>query len=423
MLAFMAVILLIAGLVNVVNYSVVTARMDETIGFIYDYETGNTREDYPPGKPGRNRPAPGQPDKAEPPGGPPAAGNIASPGSPFMGLPDVEENYMTRFFVVRFDQNGEIESTSMDYVASVDSSGAKELADKVMSGGKDKGYIKDFRYAKKSMDDSEIIIFLNAGRELEYMASLRNLTLAVSLVSLLLVFILVVLLSNRAIRPIANNISRQKQFITDASHELKTPLTSISTSLDVIAMEHGEDEWTENIKNQIERMNRLVSELVQLSRLDEELPLPAKEHFSLSSTAEEIAEVFRPQAKALEKNLSTEIRKDVNILGDKAAVQQLMSVLLDNAVKYSDANGDIRFSVYKKRNKAVIEVFNTCRFEVPPDTDKLFDRFYRPDSSRSTETGGNGVGLAIAKAVAEAHGGRITASCPSGKTMTIRVVL
>jgi signal transduction histidine kinase len=99
----------------------------------------------------------------------------------------------------------------------------------------------------------------------------------------------------------------------------------------------------------------------------------------------------------------------------------MLSVLLDNAVRYCDDHGDIRFSVYKKRNRINIEVFNTCQYDQIPDTDRLFDRFYRPDESRSTETGGNGVGLSIAKAVTLAHGGRISASCPSGKTMTIKI--
>ncbi len=330
---------------------------------------------------------------------------------------------MTRFFIARLDGEGKVLSTSLDFVASVDASGAKQLAEQVYSGKKDRGYIKEFRFAKEELRDTTVIIFLNSMRELRFMHTLRSLTIAVSVVSLLLVFILVVLFSNRAIRPIANNISRQKQFITDASHELKTPLTSISTSLDVLSMEHEDDEWIDNIRKQTGRMSKLVSELVQLSRLDEDNPLPDKEHFSLSSAAWETAEIFEAQAKASEKKFSVDIKDDVNLYGDKAAIHQMLSVLLDNAIRYSDANADIRFSVYKKKNKTVIEVFNTCDLNPVPDTEKLFDRFYRPDASRSTQTGGNGVGLAIAKAAAEAHGGTISACCPSGKTMTIKVIL
>lgn len=413
MAAFLAVILMVAVLVNLINYRVVTKSLDETISAIYEFEAGNP----PMPGPEMNN---GQPGTGA---NPPGPGAQAPPDGPFRGSPDAEAGYMTRFFIARLDGEGNVMSTSLDFVASVDASGAKQLAEQVYSGKKDRGYIKEFRFAKEELRDTTVIIFLNSMRELRFMHTLRSLTIAVSVVSLLLVFVLVVLFSNRAIRPIANNISRQKQFITDASHELKTPLTSISTSLDVLSMEHEDDEWIDNIRKQTGRMSKLVSELVQLSRLDEDNPLPDKELFSLSSAAWETAEIFEAQAKASEKKFSVNIKDDVNLYGDKAAIHQMLSVLLDNAIRYSDANADIRFSVYKKKNKTVIEVFNTCDLNPVPDTEKLFDRFYRPDASRSTQTGGNGVGLAIAKAAAEAHGGTISAYCPDGKTMTIKVII
>ena len=395
MLAFLSVIALIAVLVNVVNYYVVTGNLDQTISLIYDFEkhAPEINESNPP------------------------------PAQPFMELPDEESNYMTRFFVVRYDSGGNLISTSLDHVASIEEEEAIQFADQALHSGADCGFVKEYRYAKEITDDRTLLIFLNAVREKQYMFSLFLLTLAISGVSLGLVFLLVVLFSGKAIKPIANNISRQKQFITDASHELKTPLTSIYTSIDVLEMEKGEDEWTLNIRKQAERMSRLVSELVTLSRLDEDNPLPNREHFSLSNAAWEIVDIFQPQAKAHEKKLTVDIEEAVTVFGDKSAILQMLSVLLDNAVRYSDPKGEIRFSVYRKRGRARIEVFNTCQFTEPPDVTRLFDRFYRPDSSRSTETGGTGVGLAIAKAVAEGHGGTITASCPSGKTMTIKVVL
>ena len=125
---------------------------------------------------------------------------------------------------------------------------------------------------------------------------------------------------------------------------------------------------------------------------------------------------------AKEKNFTQDIEDDLFMTGDKASIQQMLSVLLDNALRYSDEKGDVRLSVYKKKNKTYIEVFNTCLLESIPDTNRLFDRFYRPDGSRSTKTGGTGVGLAIAKAVTETHGGTISANCQSGKTMTIKAV-
>ncbi|MBO4775446.1 MAG: HAMP domain-containing histidine kinase [Lachnospiraceae bacterium] len=399
MAAFFAVIALIATLVNVVYFGVETGNADRTLSAILENE--ERRIDIP---------MPGNPEELP-------------PMQPFMGLPNIEMNYMTRFFVVRADNEGNISPVGMDYIASVDSFDAIEYGSRVMKKNSDRGYIDEFRYLKSKKGDSTTIIFLNAAKEQQSMKSVLLLTIIVSAVSLAVVFVLVELFAGRAIRPIANNIKMQKQFITDASHELKTPLTSISTSLDVIEMEHGNDEWTENVRNQTGRMTKLVSELVTLSRLDEDMPLPDKEDFSLSNLGWEIVEIYENQAKAKNKKFSVDIEEEINIFGDKAAVGQMLSVLLDNANRYSDENGEIRFSIYKKKNKARIEVFNTCHYDTPPDTNRLFDRFYRPDESRSRETGGTGVGLSIAKAVAVAHGGEISASCPSGETMTIKITI
>ena len=167
----------------------------------------------------------------------------------------------------------------------------------------------------------------------------------------------------------------------------------------------------------------LVGDLVTLSRLDEGPKSFIRENFSVSNAAWEIAETYRPWAKASQKKFDAEIQEGVAMYGNKDAVQRMFSVLLDNAIRYSDPEGQIRFSVAKKRGKVWIEVFNTCRLETPPDVDLLFDRFYRPDESRSTETGGTGVGLAVAKAVAEAYNGTISASCPDGTSMTITAVI
>jgi signal transduction histidine kinase len=395
MLAFFAVIMMIGVLVNAVNYGVVTNRADQTLSAILKYEEKSPKD---PG-----------------PGGPPP--------KPFMGLPDVESNYMTRFFTVRFDPEGNVIFASTDNIAAIGREDAVALARQVLDKDSERGYMKTYRYVKKDLGDSTAVVFLNVSREQQSVFSLIILTLIVSFISLIIVFLLVWALSKRAIRPFANNIRQQKQFITDASHELKTPLTSISTSLDVLTLEHGEDEWTENIRKQTGRMSKLVSELVTLSRLDEETPLPDKEQFSLSNAAWEIVDVYLPQAKAAGKNMTVEIAEDISMYGERSSIQQMLSVLLDNAIRYSDEKGDIRFSLNRKKNRINIEVFNTCLYETVPDVDRLFDRFYRPDESRNSQTGGNGVGLSIARAVTLAHGGRISASCPSGKTMTIKITI
>ncbi|MBO4902741.1 MAG: HAMP domain-containing histidine kinase [Lachnospiraceae bacterium] len=395
MLAFSAVILLIGALVNLVNFGVVTASADRTLDAILVFEERS----------------PVDPDAPKPP-----------PMQPFRGLPDMEANFMTRFFTVRFDDKGEVIFASTDNIASIGEEEAVNFATSVLKSGKKHGYLKAYRYLVADLDRTTAVIFLNTAREQQEMRNLLILTVAISAVSLLIVFILVMIFSSRAIRPIANNIKQQKQFITDASHELKTPLTSISTSLDVLAMERGEDEWTENIRQQTARMTKMVGELVTLSRLDEENPLPDPERFSVTDVAWEIHNVYETMAKANEKHLSADIEDGLFMVGDRSAVLQMLSVLLDNAIRYSDPGGEIRLGAYKKRGKIHLEVFNTCDLSEIPDVTRLFDRFYRPDHARSSNTGGTGIGLSIAKAVADSHGGTISASCPSGKTMTIKII-
>ncbi len=388
--AFFLVITLVAVLVNLINYRVVTERLDHTIGFILRFEE---------------------------------ASPSAPPPGPFMELPNKEDNYMTRFFSVRYDEAGELVAVSTNYIAEVDETQALEYADRVRNLKTDSGYIGNYRFAVSEIDGYKIITFLNVARDQDAMKSLLILSVSVALGSLILVSVIVILLSKRAIKPFAANIESQKQFITNASHELKTPLTSISTSMDVIALEHGEDEWIANVKKQAQRMSKLVNELVVLSRLDEATPFQNKESFSLSDTAWEMVEVCQQEAKAQQKELSVNIQDNVFMVGEKSAIQKMLSVLLENAIRYSDPQTAIRFDVLKKKNKIYIETFNSCKFETPPDIKRLFDRFYRPDISRSTDTGGTGIGLAVAKAVAEKHGGDISAECPDNKSILFRVIL
>ena len=394
MTAFAVVMALIVAAINIVNYSAVKQSSVDMLEKILRYEEERGSHTY--------------------------SGEYPLPFSPEMS--DQEAGYMTRFFSVRYDEKGVLAFLSLDFIASVDSDKAEEYAEQAIGSGRETGVIDNYRYMVKKYDDHTLIAFLNVSRERRFNRTLLLRSLAVAGGSLVLVYILVWLFSKEAIKPFVKNIEKQKRFITDAGHELKTPLTSISASLDVLELEHEGDEWISNIRGQTNRMVKMVGELVTLSRLDEDNPIPDKEVFSLSEAAWEIVEVFGPHAEAQGKKLDVGIEPDVSLNGDKPAVQQLMSVLLDNAVKYSDEGGKIRFSVRKINGKALIEVFNTCDYETPPDTERLFDRFYRPDESRSVDTGGTGVGLAIAKAVTETHGGRISAICPDGKSMTIKAV-
>lgn len=380
MAAFGAVLLILLVGINVANYFQATSMQDRMARNLLGYEKG-------------------------------AAGRSETP-------------FPTRFFAVHCDAAGNVRFVSRDYLSSAEEEEAViDYAREVLAGGKVRGYYGDYRYLVSRDRIGTKVLFLNAANTLQSIRALFFVSTVVGLVSLAVVFVLVLLFSGYAIRPYAENIQRQKRFITDAGHELKTPITSISASADIAAMEYEGDEWIENIRKQTVRLGKLVNDLVALSRLDEETPFPEKSDFSLSDAAWEAAEPFAVLAKAEGKFYCQRIEEGLILRGSRNSIQQLISILLDNAVKYSNAGGEISMEIRKKRGKACVEVANTCELPGIPDLDRLFDRFYRVDESRSAETGGTGIGLSMAQAIVQAHGGRIEARRQDENEIVIRAVL
>ncbi len=333
-----------------------------------------------------------------------------------------EEMYMTRFFAVYYDQNGKAAGVFRDYIATVSVEQALSYSSDALSSGRERGYYGDYRYRVLGASGGSIVVFLNAVPEQQSMKTLLRVSVIVSLLALLAAFALITAFSKKATAPYMKNMQLQKQFITDAGHELKTPLTSISTSADVLKLETGENEWVDNIQKQAARMSKLVANLVTLSKLDEGAQSPDMCDFSLSDAAWEVSEPFELRAVAQGKKYSRSIEDSITVHGDMAAVQQMISILLDNAFKYSDEGGEIRLSIRKQHKGSVIEVYNTCAEGSLGDISRFFDRFYRADKARSAD-GGTGIGLSIARAVAEAHGGSISAESADGRSIVFRAVI
>lgn len=399
--AVSAVLLILICGINVWNYIVTTNRMDATI------YTFVSHEGAPPA------PKETEPDR-------PQDNSGHNSGDRFFGSPSPEMKYMMRYFSVTFT-DGEITSTSTDFVKSITQEQAQEYARQVYDSGKERGFCGEYRYMATNDGSETTVVFLNVSPELSYMTTLLLVSSAVGVICLAAVTVLVAVFSKRAIAPYVRNIEQQKRFITAAGHELKTPITAISASADVLDMEIPGNEWVENIQKQAVRLSGLTAELVELSRLSEEQPFPERAEFSLSDAAWEIAEAFSFSAKAAEKRFSQEIEDDVTVFGDMSAFQKLTSILLDNALKYSDENGEIRLTVKRRGRRAEITVFNTCSHVDRNEIPHFFERFYRSDKSRSSP--GNGLGLAAAREIAEAHGGRITAKTSNERDITFRVLV
>ncbi len=333
-----------------------------------------------------------------------------------------EVRYSLRFFSVEYDADGALLQVNQDNIASVSESDAQAYAESALARGKTRGYVRAYRYLIQRTDGGTTVLFLNSERELQAVRSLLLITISIAFVSLMIVFVLVMLFSRRAIAPYLKNMEAQKQFITNASHELKTPLTAISASADVLALEYADNEWIRGIQSQTARLARLIGNLVTLSRLNEENPFPVRAEFSLSDALWEISEPFASLARAKGKRYSQNIEDGLSLTGDRTAVQQTVSILLDNALKYSTDGGCIDLTARRGGKRIEIAVANAVPPSTKIDVSRLFDRFYRADESHSNAVNGSGVGLSIAKATVQAHGGRITASLAQD-IITFRILL
>ena len=380
MAAFTAVVLTLLCFVNLWNYHSVTSQQDEALTRLMEIEDQQM---------------------------PFSSRRGALPFDDWSHFsPEVQ--YSLRFFSVHYDTNGIVSRVNQDYIASISESDAETYADAVLESGKAHGYESGYRYLVSTTEDETVVLFLNSEREIQTMRSLLWITLAIAAVCLAVVFGLVVLFSQRAITPYLKNMEAQKQFITNAGHELKTPLTAISTSADVLAMEHDGDEWVHNIQVQSGRLSKLITSLVALSRLDEENPFPVRTEFSLSDALWEISEPFGSLAHAKGKAYTQDIADGLTVTGDRTAIQQMFSILLDNALKYSPDGGSISLTTQRSGKRAEVTVSNTVDTAQSIDTTRLFDRFYRADESHSGAVSGTGIGLSIVKATVEAHGGTIS---------------
>ena len=222
-------------------------------------------------------------------------------------------------------------------------------------------------------------------------------------------------------RPFLENYEKQKQFITDAGHELKTPLTILNADAEILAMDYGENEWVSDIQTQTKRLADLTNDLILLSRMEEEQTRLQMLELPLSDIAEETIAPFQAVARTQEKTLELCIQPMLSICGDEKSLRKLFSILLDNAVKYSAPQSTISCTLEKQKNLIRLSVWNAVEHITKAQTEHLFDRFYRTDQSRNSQTGGYGLGLSIALAIVTAHRGKITASTADEASLLITV--
>ena len=328
------------------------------------------------------------------------------------------------FFTARFAGDGSLTRLDLDNLASLTQDEAAALAEDVYASGREKGFAGEYRYRRAACDGEIMLVFLNCERELATFRGFLYASIGISLAGTLTVFLLLLLISGRIVRPIAESYEKQKRFITDAGHELKTPITIIRADADVLGSElDGENEWITDIRRQTGRLAELTEELIYLSKMEEENAALQMQDLSLSELVDETAQSFQALALSKGKRFSASVAPDLNVNGDEKALAKLVSILLDNAMKYSPEGGTVALRLDQSGRNARLTVKNSTLPMEKGSADRLFERFAREDRSRSSESGGFGLGLAIAKAVTEAHRGRIHAESEDGASLTVTAEL
>lgn len=304
-----------------------------------------------------------------------------------------------------------IQNTIYEIIKSEDKYG------KVKLEGSSYGYFKD------NTQKGFKIAIMSRQTQIDVLNNLLKVFITIGSVSLILLLLISIYLTNRTIKPIKEAFEKQKQFIANASHELKTPLAIIKTNNSLVlsnksATVESQGKWLNYIDNQIERMSELLDEMLTLAKLDTNKELKEFAEFDFSKLVNSILLTFEAVIFENRIELEANILKDIKLKGDKESIKRVVIILLDNAIKYTNKNGKINVDLVQEKNKIKLKVNNTGEGINKEDLEKIFERFYRVDSSRARETGGYGLGLSIAKSIVDSHKGKIYAESNLGKDTT-----
>ncbi len=413
--------LLVVGTINVINHYNMDKSAEEVIDMLIDNgggfpelgrmdEPGYKPSDKPDDRPEEMPEEKPEEDKSD---------QSRSDREFFKGMDqrsfNEETRYKTRFFVVNLDEDGNVTKVDTGHIAAVSSEKAIEYAKEVADSKS--GYTDIYKYKVCDKDGGKMIVFLDCRSELSTENSFLIISVTIGASAFLIVLLLIVIFSKRAVKPVIENMDRQKQFITNAGHELKTPLAIISANTEVLELTSEPSEWTESIKNQVARLSELIKDMLNIARAEGISDKMSFMEFDVSKAVAETAEPFGTLAETNGKKIELDIEDGLKYYGDEGSVRQLTSVLTENAVKYSDDGGRIEVTLRAEGKGVRLSVKNPCS-EPPKHPEKLFDRFYREDSSHARKDGeskgGYGIGLSVAAAIAEAHKGRISCHVKNG---------
>ncbi|MBQ7583302.1 MAG: HAMP domain-containing histidine kinase [Lachnospiraceae bacterium] len=335
-----------------------------------------------------------------------------------------ETSYMIRYYSVIFDKDKNVESVNIQHIASFDEEAAAEQATELLSRAIHHGHFTDgshiYTYINRRTENKgRIVVVMDSTRDVADATSVIRRSFLLGVFCLVVFAVIIVFLSRKAIAPVMRNMENQKAFITNAGHELKTPLAVIKADTEVLEMSAGANEWTKSISNQVDRLTVLVGNLITLAKMGE----LDKEDFSdvdFSECVKTSVDNYRVVIENQGKKLETDIADKVRVRGIRDGLTETVNILLDNAQKYCDEKGIIRVELIRTRKNSGAKLVVSNDYAEGRDVDytKFFDRFYRGDTSHNTgdaRNSGYGIGLSMAEGFVEEFNGKIAADYRDGR--------
>ncbi len=328
---------------------------------------------------------------------------------------------LSNSYTIALNEDGSVASWSSDREDLYSDGQVAEMAESALADGKESGRIGTQFYRKICSNEHTMLIVLDARMEFLSASNVLRSTVLIAAAACVLLSLLAWLLIRRMLQPVEEAFIRQKQFVSDASHELKTPLAVISANAEVLEQEIGENEYLGYIRSEVRRTDTLVRNLLTLARLDRSGTPAEMKRFDLGRAVLDVTLPFESTVFEAGKTMETDIPEGIECTGNEEMIKQLTVILLSNALKYSDDGGRIEVSLKARGKQRELRVFNTGTPIPPEDREKIFDRFWRGDPAHSRETGGHGLGLAIARSIVESHHGTIAVDSPEsgGNAFTV----
>ncbi len=305
------------------------------------------------------------------------------------------------FFIIMSDKDGKFVAKRNN--DDLENEVAQVYITEILKKNEPSGTLNNYQFCSEPKSNGTLMVFTDKSAEIDMLNKLMRTTIMIGILSIIALSAASYFLSGLIVRPIQEAFNKQKQFISDASHELKTPLTVISANADVLSGEIGENKWLNYIQDQTDRMSVLVNELLNLTRLENNTSNFIMADFDLSQAITNTALPFECQAFESNKTFELNIVEGLHIVGSEQHIKQMAAIFIDNALKYSNDGGIVRVTLAKQGDKKMLYVYNSGKGIKESEKEKVFERFYRSDESRNRSTGGYGLGLAIAKSIIDRH--------------------